>query len=243
MAHRKHVNGGTQNIVALMALATFLSTGCSEAGAQATEFRGRVIDQDTGQPIAGAIVVGKYMGSRGAEGASSCNRVESAVSDQDGWFTMPIDSRDSPPFMEAYHRDYRWGMSTRWAQRAADGNMNHWQVQIVEWNAAVNRGRPVRNEPTIYYSEREAKAASREQFDVYLKRFSGTREQRLDALHVLTNAGSCVAPHRTTAGPVPFFEAIYQEQTALGDDKRSLQMNREVIEEAESSFAHSRRTK
>ena len=243
MAHRKHVTSGTQNILPLVALAAFLVTGCPEAGPQATEFRGRVIDQDTGRPITGAIVVGKYMGSRGAGGASSCNRVESAVSDQDGWFTMPIDSGDSPPFMEAYHRDYRWGMSTRRAQRAADGNMDHWQVKILEWNAEVNHGRILRYEPTIYYSEREAKAASREQVDVYLKRFNGTREQRLDGLHRLSNAGSCVAPHQTTAGPVPFFEAIYEEESALGDDKRSLQMTRENIQEAEGSFARARRTK
>ncbi len=243
MAHRKHVTGRSREVLALFAFAAFLATGCSEAGPQATEFRGRIIDQDSGRPIAGAIVVGRYMGSRGAEGASSCNRVESAVSDQDGWFAMPIDARDSPPFMAAYHRDYRWGRSTRWAERAADGNMNHWQVQIVEWNPEVTRGRLVRYEPTIYYSEREAKAASREQFDVYLKRFSGNREQRLDELHRLSNAGSCVAAHQTTAGPVPFFEAIYEEQTTLGDDKRSLEMSREIIQNAESSFARARRTR
>ena len=85
--------------------------------------------------------------------------------------------------------------------------------------------------------------APREQVDVYLKRFSGTREQRLDELHRLSNAGSCIAPNQTTAGPVSFFEAIHAEQTELGDDKRSLEMSREDIRDAKSSFGRARRTK
>ena len=62
-----------------------------------TENRGRVTMQDTGMPIAGALVVGKYMGSIAWAGAS-CDRVESAVSDQEGWFTIPTDSTGKPPF-------------------------------------------------------------------------------------------------------------------------------------------------
>ena len=67
----------------LIALFALLAGGCSEAGPAATEFRGRVIDQDTGQPIAGAIVVGKYMGSRGPEGAPHATASRVAVSSQE----------------------------------------------------------------------------------------------------------------------------------------------------------------
>jgi len=184
------VNEMAKNAIAVAALAALLGTGCSEAGPQATEFRGRVIDQDTDQPIAGAIVVGKYVGSRGAEGSTSCNRVESAVSDQDGWFTLPLDPRDGGPLMEAYHRGYKWGRSPRKALRGVDGNVEHWQVQIVAWNAEINRATLIRYEPTIYRSQAEALAASRQELDVYLKPFSGNREERLRELHRVTNAGS-----------------------------------------------------
>ena len=68
MAHRDFVKEMAKHAIAIAALASLVATGCSEAGPQATEFRGRVIDQDTDQPIAGAIVVGKYVGSRGARG-------------------------------------------------------------------------------------------------------------------------------------------------------------------------------
>ena len=243
MAHREHVIGAAYRTLALAAFAALLISGCSEAGPPATEFRGRVIDQDTDQPIAGAIIVGKYIGSRGAEGSTSCNRVESAVSDQDGWFTLPLDPRDGGPLMEAYHHGYKWGRSPRKALRGVDGNVEHWQVQIVAWNAEINRATLIRYEPTIYRSQAEALAASRQEMDVYLKPFSGTREERLRELHRLHVAGSCVAPHRTTAGPVPFFEALFKEETELGDDKRSLDISQEYIHEAEGSFARARGTK
>jgi hypothetical protein len=217
--------------VIIATLAMFV-VACSEAGPQPTEFRGRVIDQDTGQPIAGAIVVGRYTGSRGFEGSTSCNFVESAVSDQDGWFTMPIDSRYGQPLMEAYHQGYRWGRSTRWAQRAADGDLAHWQVQVVKWNPEVTRGTLVRYEPTIYFSEPDAIAASRQYMDVYLKSFNGTREARLDELHRLTNAGICGGRRGTTAGPRPFFEAIYAEEVKLADRPYFLQSLRELISDA-----------
>jgi hypothetical protein len=213
----------------------------SQAKAQATEFRGQVIDQDSGKPIAGAIVAGRYTGTRGPEGSTSCNRVESAVADQDGRFKMPIDPRYGWPLMEAYSRGYKWGRSPRWAQNGADGNVDHWQVQVVEWNAENSRAKTVRYEPTIYASQKDAMAASREHMDVYLKPFSGTREVRLKELHRLSNAGECNAPPQTSRGPIPFFEAIYAEQVELDDSPRFLEMLRESIAAAAWQSEHMRR--
>ena len=243
MAHRNHVSRLTGHFVGLLAVIALIAGGCSEAGPTPTSFRGRVIDQDTGQPIAGAIVVGKYMGSRGFEGASSCNRVESAVSDSEGWFTLPLDPRDGGPLMEAYHRGYKWGRSTRKAWPGVDGNLNHWQVTIYQWDAENRHAKIVRTEPTIYMSEAQAVEASRENLDVYLKPFTGSREQRLDELHRVSNAGSCNAPQRTTAGPIPFFEAIYSEQVELGDDPRSLELTQESVASAEMNLARARAKK
>ena len=231
MANRRHVTSERIGPIIVAAFA-LLVVACSEAGPPPTEFRGRVIDQDTGQPIAGAIVVGKYTGSRGFEGSTSCNLVESAVSDQDGWFTMPIDPRYGGPLMEAYHRGYKWGRGPRWAENGIDGNVNHWQVQVVEWNADNSRAKLVRYEPTIYGSQREAIAASRQDMDVYIRSFSGTREARLDELHRLTNAGICGGRRGTTAGPRPFFEAIYTEEVELADRPYFLQSLGELISDA-----------
>jgi len=232
MANREHVTGAR---VGPMIVATFamLVMACSEAGPPPTEFRGRVIDQDTGQPVAGAIVVGKYTGSRGAEGSTSCNRVESAVSDQEGWFTMPIDPRDGGPLMEAYRRGYRWGRGPRWARNGVDGDVKQWRVQVVQWDAENSRAQLVRYEPTVYASQKEAIVASRQEMDVYLKPFMGDRAQRLDELHRLPGAANCGGTFYSSKGSPPFFQAILDEQIELGDDDASLRLVRGAIASAE----------
>ena len=236
MAHRTYVMFSAKCVAAIAAGVLMLVGGCSEAG-PASDNRGRVIDQDTGLPIAGAIVVGKYMGSRGFESASSCDRVESAISDRDGWFTLPLDAHGKMPFMEAYHRGYAWGRSVRSAQRNVDGNMYHWQVVVCKWDAQNTTCPIVRIEPTIYQSEADALNASREWKDVYLKASSGSRDQRLVELHRMQAAGSCASPHQTSAGPGPYFEAILEEEIELADDPRRLQITREYISEAFSAKA------
>ena len=237
MANRKHVTRGRVG-TAMVAIFAMSVVACSEAGPQATEFRGRVIDQDTGQPIAGAIVVGKYTGSRGFEGSTSCNRVESAVSDPDGWFTMPIDPRDGGPLMEAYHRGYKWGRSPRWAQNGRDGNPDHWQVQVVEWNAE-NDSRQDWSDTNQQSTalEAEAIAASRQEKDVYLKAFRGAPSDRLTELHRLPIAGSCRGTFYSSPGPVPFFEAVLQEQRELADDEASLRLVSGAIAAAQLQHA------
>jgi hypothetical protein len=82
MAHRQHVALRTVRKAVGLALFAALVASCKDAPPPTVWGRGQVIDQDTEKPIAGVIVVGKYRGSRGFEGASSCNRVESAVSDE-----------------------------------------------------------------------------------------------------------------------------------------------------------------
>lgn len=238
MANRKHVIRIGPAIVAALA---FLTVACSQAGPQATEFRGRVIDQDTGHGIPAAIVVGKYMGSRGFEGSSSCNRVESAVSDQEGWFTMSIDGRDGRPLMEAYHRGYKLGKNLRKAWPGVDGNVNLWQVVVYQWNGDNTTSTIVRTEPTIYKSEAEALAASRERMDLYLKPFVGDTMQRLREIHRMPIAASCGGTYYTSAGPVPYFRAILQEQIELGDDEASLKLLRGAIADAELQRARAGR--
>jgi hypothetical protein len=237
MANRDDVRHPVDAVASLL-LVCFAMTiaSCSDGGAPSTQEtvnRGQVFDQDTGQPIAGVIVVGRYRGSRGAEGATSCNRIESAVSDENGWFELPLDPRAGLLTMEGYHRSYRHGWPVRVAVCGikGDGNANEcqvWQERRDQTDQVVS----VVKEPTIYQGEAEAEAAARERKDLYLKRFEGTREERIQRLWALVSASSCLAPPKTSPGPVPYLEAILEEQIALGDRPAAIESTRGYLETA-----------
>ena len=229
MAHRKHVSIRQLRLMLALGIVVLVANGCSRAEPPLpTENRGRVIDQDTGLPIAGALVVGKYMGSIAWAGAS-CDRIESAVSDDQGWFTIPTDSIGKPPFMEAYSPGYGRGKGPRFATNGAQGHLDKWEVEVFVWDEANRLGKYASTEPTIYRSKREAQEASREWKDVYLRRFKGTREERIMDLSILSGGGSCGGGAQTSSGPVDFLEAIYQEQVALNASEGRLELTRSTI--------------
>lgn len=226
MAHRKHVVGRQLAAVATL----LLMVGCNAASPPvSTESRGRVIDEETGLGIAGALVVGRYMGNIAWAG-TSCDRIESATADQDGWFTIPNDSNGKSPFLEAYHRGYGRGYNVRYAVglSAEPPQWQVWQGRRDE-NAVVVS---VVKEPTIYHSQREAQEASRQFRDISLRPFKGTREERLMSLSVQSGGGSCGGGPQTTSGPIEFLEAILQEKIELGASESELRHTRSVIETA-----------
>ena len=235
MAHRKHVTGGLG--MALLCSVVLLGSGCSDAGPEPYENRGRVIDQDTGEGIAGAIVVGNYMGSRGFEGSSSCNRIEGAVSDSEGWFTLPLDPSAGPILMAAYHREYKSGKSTRHAFGGVDGDAKKWRVAITRWDENNRNGKTIAVEPKVYHSEKEALLVSREWIDVYLRRFKGTRDERNLELGGLSGMGICGGGAVTSEGAVPFLEAIHDEYLKLGISEEKLDRIRQMTISARSSNA------
>ena len=230
MANRKHVTALYLCRISALGILLVLSSACSRAVPPLpTESRGRVIDQDTNMPIADALVVGKYMGSIAWAGAS-CDRVEGAVSDDQGWFTIPTDSTGKPPFMEAYSRGYGRGKSPRHAFNGVGGDTGKWQVQIERWDADNRKATLVTTEPSIYRSEREALEASREWKDVYLRRIDGGREEYVVELRRLVGGGICGGGPLTTSGPIGYLEAIYAEQVLVGESQSRLANTRSVIE-------------
>jgi len=193
--------------------------------------KGQVIDQDTGQPIPGVIVVARYTGGRGLEGASSCNRVETTVSDENGRFELPLDPQAGPLLMEGYHKDYRHGYPVRVPTCGINGDPAQcqiWQDRRDDNDDVVS----VVKEPMIYHGEDAAMKAARYREDVYLKRFKGTREERLQELWRLQSGNSCLAPPKTSQGLVPFLEAILQEEMSLRDSPDSIRITNERIETA-----------
>ena len=204
--------------------------GCDLFGEQTQ--RGRVLDQDTGEPIAGAIVVGRYMGGI-SWGGSSCNRAESAVSDAQGWFELPVDKAAGPVLKEAYKRGYQRGNPTRIAFNENVAT-NSWRVAVHKWNENNSQSEIIRVEPEIYQSEPAALAASGERVDVYVRRSQGERDARLLELHVLQS--DCAGPPKSTKGLAPFIEAILAEQTELGDTDGAINISRRRLENAHRQY-------
>lgn len=69
------------------------------------EYRGRVIDIDTGQPIEGAVVIAKYQKETFAppvEPKSSVIHVKETLTDKDGRFTFPSYTTIIQPFSWSY---------------------------------------------------------------------------------------------------------------------------------------------
>jgi hypothetical protein len=200
--------------------------GCDLPGEQMQ--RGRVLDQDTGEPIAGAIVLGRYMGGI-SWGGSSCNRAESAVSDAQGWFELPVDRKDGTPLMEAYKRGYDRGNPVRYAF-LNNAWTREWRISVQKWNDSNTLSTQTGIEPEIYRTEASAKAASGEDVNVHLRISRGTREERLRQLRLFQD--DCAGRPRTTVGLVPFIEGILSEQRELGEREDVLDITRSRLERA-----------
>jgi hypothetical protein len=195
---------------------------------------GHVLDQDTGAPIPGAIVVGRYEGL--ANGSQACNRLESAVSDANGAFVFPLDESTGALIVAGYHRDYVRGKATRHAMQTDLANLKKWQVVTVQWDESGN-GRVVATEPTVYASEKAALNVSGEFRDVYLKRRQLNREDRLNELQVWMGEASCVGFSKVSVGAVPFYRAILDEQLALAASPADVAFTRGFLDAAAQILA------
>ena len=215
---------------AVVAMALAACCACSQsAGAPAAEEVRYVIDQDDGTPIPGAIVVATWRGSFGIHGAQACNRIESYVSGPDGSFRTPNDPKLGTVIVGAYKKGYERGNSPKSAQAATDGNYRHAQVYHYRWNETNTRGEIVSVEPKIYKSKEQALQVSRENLDAFLRKSSKDRAGRLEELHRMQIEGSCGGVTLSTAGAIPFFKAIYEEQVELGDSPNELESTMRYI--------------
>lgn len=206
------------------AMAALALGGCDLFGESV--HRGRVIDQDTGEPVAGAVVAGRYMGGLNW-GGMSCNRAESAVSDAQGWFELPIDPREGEPLMEAYKRGYDRGYPNRHAM-LKNRWTREWRVAVLKWSDGNAKAEIVREEPEVYRTESSALAASGERRDVFVRRSKAAGADRLNELHGFQK--HCQGPPRASDGMRPFLEAILSEQVELGDREDAIAITQRALE-------------
>ena len=206
--HRVFIRRVAFGLSILACIAATISSG--SFGKEPVEFRGRVIDQDTRQGIPNATVAARYMGGPMGRGVSSCNRIEAATSDADGWFILPIDARAGKPHMEAHHPEYIYGRPLRLALQS-ERDIRKWQVFEMRPSADNETSQPVRAEPHVFASREQALAASREEVDVYLKRFAGTVDERRLELQRLSVQMHCEGGSQTTEGGLLLIDSIVRE--------------------------------
>jgi len=199
------------SLALMVAAAVLAGAGCDLFAEKV--HRGRVIDQDTREPVAGAIVSGRYFGGV-SWGGSSCNRAESTVSDAQGRFELPLDPKAGSLHLEAFKRGYVRGSRPRLAVPKKDGR-GEWQVSVQKWNEANTMVEAVTIEPEVYRSEAAAKAASGEDVDVFVRRAPADRDAHIRELWGYQK--DCPGPTRTSEGLVPFLQEILKDQTELGD--------------------------
>lgn len=212
-------------------LAAPILAGCAEREFEPADVRGRVIDQDTQQGIPGAVVIATYEGSFGAHGASACNRIESAIADDQGWFELPVDHRAGARVLHAYHRDYVRGRPLRLAMQVAE-HPGKWSVVVVQPSADNKSSSPVRVEPQVYKTRMAAKAASRENSDAYMKRVAMTDSDRQYVLQGLAVDSLCAGGPQSTAGGVTLVDALLDEATSRSwpsDYILDLQKTRDMV--------------
>jgi len=197
-----------------------------------TETHRYVVDQRDGSRVPGAIVVATWYGRGGLHQGSSCNRIESYISDADGGFTTPNDRKSGFVLMIAYKKGYEPGRPPRMAQRGVDGNFDHWQVLRYRRNVDNTSGEVESVEPTIYLSETAAQLASRQFIDVYVQKTSTVAVARLEKLHSMRVAASCGGLTLSTPGAKRYFQALYDEQVDLGDQPGELAFTNQYIDMA-----------
>ena len=195
----------------IVAAAALAGAGCDLFAEKV--HRSRVIDQDTGEPVAGAIVAGRYFGGI-SWGGSSCNRAESTVSDAQGWFELPLDPKAGPLLLEAFKRGYVRGSRPRFAVPKNDGS-GQWQVTFQKWDEANTRVETVTFGPEVYPSEAAAKAASGQDSDVFVRRAPADRNAHVKELWGYQK--DCTGPPQSSDGLLPFLQEILKDQTDLGD--------------------------
>jgi hypothetical protein len=161
---------------ATLAVTLLLVAGCCLLCPKAIEDwpaqQGVVVDADTGEPLAGAYVIGRWRGYVSSH--SVCFHAEGTRTDSQGRFVFPA-WRNTGPYNTTRYLQYVPGS---------------YQRGYKETSGRVER--------------------------MQMKRFTGSREERLQYLHRLATGSACSAQARASNRNLfPFYEAIYREAKEL----------------------------
>ncbi len=221
--------------------------------------RVQVVDISTKQPIAGAIVVGGYLGP--SRGGLSCFASESAITDENGYAWLPNDRdervRDGnywvggPQLASAYKRGYQLIYPPFFSRHNYDDKA--WYVyertppEMLPYTVKRDSdGRAPwerKRLPGSYPDERSALLASKERSTIYLYPSTAkTKEERRKELEQIDNANGCglnlPLPFRSfeSEGVLPIRRATYQERLEIGFKEDDLSYSNGVIKRMEEGI-------
>jgi hypothetical protein len=218
----------------------------------------QVLDASTMQPIAGAIVVGGYYAPV-PQGAWLCNFSESAITDENGWATLPNEEdkriRDisggrplarifGPKLESAYKRGYQMLPRAAWkvvsyAVDSLDDKDEYWYISGIVLNADMWGSNTKRfRQPERYPDEKSALLAGRIRTTIYLYPSTArTKEERWEELKWM-DGGSCAytMPFKFSAseGALAAVRATYREMQGLGFT--TLRYNTDRLNDQESQY-------
>jgi len=221
------------------------------------EVKVQVLDASTMQPIAGAIVVGGYYaaGRSGDSGNVSCARSESAVSDAEGWATLPNDQDErikhlpggnwmyGPQLKSAYKRGYKvLSLPFKAPDYGVENEKEYWylaQLVLDEglWNYKSSRIRL----PERYPDEKTAILAGHTRSTIYLMPSTATtKEERLEELNRMGYSGgpcffSLPFAFSRSEGGLAAMRAVYQEMLDGDYPENAMRYQRFLVETYEDS--------
>jgi hypothetical protein len=140
--------------------------------------QGMVVDADSGEPLAGAYVIGRWRGYVSSH--SVCFYAEGTRTDSEGRFVLPA-WRNTGPYNNTRYQQY----VPRSYQRGYE-----------ETSGRVER--------------------------MQMKRFTGSREERLKYLEGLMRGSACDAAGASQRNMLAYYEAIYQEAKEISETPEEL---------------------
>jgi hypothetical protein len=135
--------------------------------------QGVVVDADTGEPLAGAYVIGRWRGYVSSQ--SVCFHAEGTRTDSQGRFVLPA-WRNTGPYNNTRYQEFS---------------------------------------DYSYLPGYESAGGSNER--MRLRRFAGTREERLQSLERMMRGSTCLAAEASERNMLPYYEAIYREVEDLSN--------------------------
>jgi hypothetical protein len=214
------------------------------------EVKIQVLDATTMEPIEGAIVVGGY-----ARGSADCVNSESAVSDAEGWVTLPNDQDPrvggkgglglrGPHPESAYKRGYQLALPPRYA---VSGGYNEWYIRerTPAPNGALHTEWEIISSRKFSDSHKAALMETKERSRIYLMPSTArTKEERAEELNVIRRGCGFTMPFEfsESEGMLAVRKAVYKELSEMGyypDQK--LGYGDEMLDSYEKSYRDFRR--